>query len=212
MRPKNLPKYIKLEGEVQQIMLQTELSEARRAILRVRIDSPLSGVAKPSFVKTRTDLRSRESDGGRLVETIQDLGIEPVPIHRDGLEVPLIKQRSDDMGHVVLRALKRQEKRRAIRLGEADLLGGQRPKEIAHAAGEPPDSQRRYFAARRRLGRTGEGEICILQRALRGQDKNSIARYTTLQKKLEPRHARGRFAVPCRAVQKNAAVDWCTDN
>ena len=73
LRPQVCGEDLEQQGEVEQVVLQAEFAKARRAVLDIGVDVPLSRIAGPGRVQARTDLGIRKADRGRLVEIIEDL-------------------------------------------------------------------------------------------------------------------------------------------
>ncbi len=83
-------------------MGETVLAEPVCAFLRVAENSDLGGVPGAGVSQAGADLCVGEPDRSRFIEVVNDLAVQPGPLDGDRGEVPLIQERPDQVGHVVL--------------------------------------------------------------------------------------------------------------
>jgi hypothetical protein len=154
----------------------------------------------------------RKAHDRRFVQVVDDLGIEPVAVNRDRFEVALVQKRADEVGHVVLRSFQGEEDRGLIRVGKARGLSAQGPEQIAHAAGETTHRGRSGIAARAALRAGEQVEVRLLERPLRGEHKDRVARDTGLEKRAEAQYAGSGLAGPGGAGEEDPGIGRSLDD
>ena len=162
----------KLQREVKQVVLKAIVAETDRAILHVHVNASLGRVPDEGRVQPRADLGVGEANRRRLVQVVEDLGVEPVAVDGEGLEVACIQQRPDQVGHVVLGCLQSEEDGRSFRVGKAGGCSNQGPEEVAHAAGETADRRRRGISAGPAFRAVEPGKVRLLQGPLRSEQED----------------------------------------
>ena len=92
--PKAVPEELELQGEIQQVVLQTILTEVSRRFLGIRVDAPLGRVAVPRARQPFADLRKRKSNRSGFVKIVKHLAIQAVAIDGDRGEKTLVQERA----------------------------------------------------------------------------------------------------------------------
>jgi len=210
-RPEMFDKDLELERKVEQVVGQAVFAEARRAGLRLVVDAHLAFFAAPGRLEPLADFCVREADDGGLVEVFEDLAVEAVAVNDDRLEIALVEQRADQAGHVVLGCLQREEGGREVGVGEAGLLGDERPEEVHHALGQPADGEDGHQAPCVH-GRAAKrfvvgGREC----ALGDEDEDGARRDAGAEQAEQVRDGGGRFAGAGGAFEEELTLDGLCD-